>query len=96
MGFKKSHKSACKNVGKSEKDSEGEAWEKCSRKPKGLKKATNSNLGKLAISQGLAHVPKLYDIGTSKIKNKKIKKLLQSDIAKVLLNDGIDKAYSKL
>ena len=61
-----------------------------------VKKAINSNLGKLAISQGLAHVPKLYDIGTSKIKNKKIKKLLQSDIAKVLLNDGIDKAYSKL
>ena len=61
-----------------------------------VKKAINSNPRKLAISQGLAHVPKLYDIGTSKIKNEKIKKLLQSDIAKVLLNDGIDKAYSKL
>ena len=41
-----------------------------------VKKAINSDLGKLAISQGLAHVPRLYDIGTSKIKNNKIKKLL--------------------
>ena len=61
-----------------------------------VKKAINSDLGKLAISHRLAHVPKLYDIGTSKIRNKKIKKLLKSDIAKGLLNNGIDKAYSKL
>ena len=40
-----------------------------------VKKAINSDLGKLAISQGLAHVPKLYDIGTSKIKNKKNQKI---------------------
>ena len=61
-----------------------------------VKKAINSDLGKLAVIQGLVHAPKLYDIGTSKIKNKQIKKFLQSDIAKGLLNKGIDKAYSKL
>ena len=75
-----------KNVEKIQEDSEGEASGKCSWKSK----------GKLAISQGLAHAPKLYDIGTSKIKKKKIKKLLQSDIAKGLLNKGVNKAYSKL
>ena len=61
-----------------------------------VKKAINSDLGKLAICQGLAHVPELYDIGTSKIKNKKIKKLPQSDIAKGLLNKVIDKAYFRI
>ena len=62
----------------------------CKRVKRFVKKAMNSDLGKLAISQGLAHAPKLYDIGTSKIKNKKTKKLFQSDIAIGLLNKGID------
>ena len=48
----------------------------------------------MAISQGLAYAPKLYDMGTSKIKNKKVKQLLQ--VAKGLLNNGINKAYSNL
>ena len=60
------------------------------------KQAINSNLGKLAISQGLAHAPKLFDMGTSRIKNKKIRKILQSNMTKGLLNKRIDKAYSKL
>ena len=40
------------------------------------KKAVNSDIAKMAISQGLAYAPKLYDMGTSKIGNKKVKKLL--------------------
>ena len=38
---------------------------------------------------------KLYDIGTSKIGNKKVKKLLQSKMAKNLLKKGLNKIYSK-
>ena len=48
----------------------------------------------MAISQGLAYEPKLYDIGTSINKNKKVKQLLQSEMAKGLLNKGMNKAYS--
>ena len=50
----------------------------------------------MAISQGLAYASKLYDMGTSKIENKKVKKLLQSQMVKILFNKGLDKAYSKL
>ena len=58
--------------------------------------AVKSDTAKMAISQGLAYAPKLYDMGTSKIKNKKVKQLLQSEMAKRLLNNGINKAYSNL
>ena len=76
MGFKKSHKSGCKKCRKSRKGQRGRGLGKMFKKAKSfVKKATNSDLGKLAISQGLAHVPKLYDIGTSKIKNKKNQKI---------------------
>ena len=50
----------------------------------------------MAVSQGLVYAPKLYDIGTSKIGNKKRKKLLQSEMAQNLLNKELDKAYSKI
>ena len=56
----------------------------------------NSDIAKTAISQELAYAPKFYHMGTSKIGNKKMKKLLQSEMAKNLLNKGLDKAYSKL
>ena len=45
-------------------------------------KAVNSDIAKMAISQGLAYAPKLYDIGTSNTGNKIVKKLLQSEMAK--------------
>ena len=50
----------------------------------------------MAISQGLVYAPKLYDMGSSKIKNKKIQKLLKPEMAKSLLNKELDKTYSKL
>ena len=53
------------------------------------KKAVNSDIAKMAISQGLAYAPKLYDMATSKIGNKKVKKLLLSEMAKNLLNKGL-------
>ena len=45
-------------------------------------KAVNSDIAKMAIRQGLAYAPKLYDIGTSNIGNKIVKNLLQSEMAK--------------
>ena len=44
----------------------------------------------------LRHMTKLYDMGTSKIKNKEIQKLLKFEIAKSLLNKALDKTYSNL
>ena len=44
-------------------------------------KAVNSDIAKVAISQGLAYAQKLYDTGTLKIENK-VKKLSQSELAK--------------
>ena len=60
------------------------------------KKAVNPDIAKTAVSQGFAYAPKLYDMGTSKIGNKKMKKLFRSEMAKNLLNKRLDKAYSKL
>ena len=42
----------------------------------------NSDIGKLAISQGLAYAPKLLDLGAIKIKNKKVRQLLQFEMTK--------------
>ena len=78
MGFKKSHRSACKKCRKSRKEQQGRGLEKRFKKAKRfVKNAINSSLRKLAVSHGLADAPKLYDMGTSKIKNKKIKKIFQ-------------------
>ena len=75
MVFKKSHKSTCKKCRNSRRGQRGRGLEKIFKKAKRfVKKAINSDLGKLAVSQGLAHAPKLYDMGTSRIKNKKIEK----------------------
>ena len=60
------------------------------------KKTVNSDIAKMAISQRLAYAPKLYDMGNSKIGNKKVKNLLQSKKAKNHSNKGLDKAYLKL
>ena len=43
-------------------------------------------LGKMALNE----LPNLYSKGTSKIKNKKIKKLLQSDLANTLVDMGTE------
>ena len=42
----------------------------------------NSNIAKMAISEGLAYAPKLYHMGSSKMRNKKVEELLQSEMAK--------------
>ena len=59
-------------------------------------KAPGSDIGKLAISKGLEHLPKLYAKGASKIKNKKLKSLLNSDAAHSLVDMGTKRLPSAL
>ena len=97
MDFKKSYKSPWKKCKRRRSGQRGRGIKRFFKKAKKLaKKAVNSDIAKMAISQGLAYASKLYDMGTSKIENKKVKKLLQSQMVKILLNKGLDKAYSKL
>ena len=44
-------------------------------------KAISSEIGKTIIGEGIKHVPDLYKLGTSRIKNKTLKRVLDSDIA---------------
>ena len=44
------------------------------------KKALKSDIGKFAISQGLPYAPKLLDLNASKIKNEKVRQMLQSEM----------------
>ena len=96
MGFKRSTKSTCKKCMR-RRGQRGCGFGKFFKKAKGLvKKAEKSDLEKLAISQWLAYAPKLLDMGASKIKNKKVKALLKSEMTKKLLNKGTNSLYSKL
>ena len=50
-------------------------------------KAINSGLGKKLIDEGIKHAPELYKLGTSKIKNKNVKRALNSDIANYIVTE---------
>ena len=94
MGFKKSCKSSCKKSKRRRSGQRGRGIKSLFKKAKKLaKKAVNSDIAKMAVIQGVAYALRPYDIGTSKIGNKKMKKLLQSEMAKNLLNKRLDKAY---
>ena len=95
-GFKRSTKSTCKKCMR-RRQQRDHLFGKFFKKAKGLvKKAVKSDVGKLAVSQGLTYTTKLLDIGASKIKNKKVKALLKSEMTKKLLNKGTNALYSKL
>ena len=77
IGFKRSYKSPCKKCANRRSGQRGRGFKSFFKKAKNaVKKAPKSYIAKMAISQGLAYAPKRYDMGTSKIKNKKIEKLL--------------------
>ena len=68
MGFKRSTKSTCKKCMR-KRQQRGRGFGKFFKKAQGpLKKSVKSDLGKLAINQGLTYAPKLLDMGASKIK----------------------------
>ena len=96
MDFKKSYKSHCKKCTRRRGQRDRGIGSLFKKAKKLAKKPIKSHIAKMAISQGLAYVPKLYDMGTSRIKNKKVKLLLQLEMVKGLLNRGINKAYSNL
>ena len=82
MGFKKSRKSACKKC-KSRRGKRGREFGSFLEKAARLtKRALNSDIDKFTINQGLAYAPKLLDLGASKIKNKKVKSILKSEMKK--------------
>ena len=59
---------------------------------KAVKTPIVPELGKMALNE----LPNLYNKGTNKIKNKKIKKLLQSDLANTLVDMGTEYGQQKL
>ena len=86
MGFKKSRKSACKKC-KSRRGKRGREFGSFLEKAARLtKRALNSDIDKFTINQVLAYAPKLLDLDASKIKNKKVKLILKSEMTKKLLN----------
>ena len=50
-------------------------------------KAINSGLGKKLIDEGIKYAPELYKLGTSKIKNKNVKRALNSDVANYIVTE---------
>ena len=50
-------------------------------------KALSSEIGKKLIDKGIKHAPELYKLGASKIKNKSMKKALESDVADYVVKE---------
>ena len=50
-------------------------------------KALSSEIGKKLIDKGTKHAPELYKLRTSKIKNKSMKKALESDVADYIVKE---------
>ena len=62
---------------------------------KNSKKSTCKTNRKTAPKNPIDYAPQLYNLGTSKIKNKTARKILQSDTATNLLNNLVTKCGSK-
>ena len=50
-------------------------------------RAITSEIKKKLIDEGIKHAPELYKIDTSKIKNKNLKKSLESDVANYIVEE---------
>ena len=50
-------------------------------------KGLSSQIGKKLTDEGIKHAPELYKLGTSKIKNKSVKKSLESDVADYVVKE---------
>ena len=48
------------------------------------------------IDEGIKHAPDLYKYGTSKMRNKKVQKALNSDIANYIVTETQNKAKDNL
>ena len=55
-------------------------------------RAITPEISKKLIDEEIKHAPELYKIGTSKIKNKNLKKALESDVATYIVEETRKKA----
>ena len=58
-------------------------------------KALGSELGKRLINKGIDNIPNLLKFGASKVKNKNVKKALESEIADMVVNEAQGRARKK-
>ena len=58
-------------------------------------KAIGSEIGKKIINKGIDNMPSIFKFGRSKIKNKNIKKALESEIAEMVVGEVKSKARKK-
>ena len=58
-------------------------------------KALGSEFGKKLINKGIDNMPNLFKFGASKIKNKNVKRALNSEIADLVVNKAQGKARKK-
>ena len=58
-------------------------------------KALGSEFGKKLINKGIDNIPNLFKFGASKIKNKNVKRALDSEIASMVVNEAQGRARKK-
>ena len=58
-------------------------------------KAIGSEFGKRVINKGIDSIPNIFNFGVSKIKNKKVKRAMKSDIAKMVVDEAANRARNK-
>ena len=57
--------------------------------------AINSTIGKKLIDKGINSIPNIFRFGRKKVKNKKLKKILKSDVADLVVNETQKKVRQK-
>ena len=51
-------------------------------------KSLGSEFGKKLINKGIDNIPNLFKFGASKVKNKNVKRALDSEIANIVVNEA--------
>ena len=59
-------------------------------------KAINSVFGKKLIDEGMQQIPNICKYGTSKIKNKNVQRALNSNLAKIVVDETQNRAKNSL
>ena len=58
-------------------------------------RALGSDIGKKIINKGMDNIPNIFRFGRSKVKNKNIKKALESEIADLVVSEAQNKVRKK-
>ena len=56
----------------------------------------SSEIGKKLIDEGIKHAPDIYKFGTSKIRNKDLKRALESDAANFIVQEAQKKVKEEV